>query len=205
LRAVPDTNEDRYDYCAGTSVHTWVKEIPLSRLEAALNAKKETRIGRLKSLAVERADSFGRAITLRIEGETPSITLKPTPKAKKTRASADELEDGGSYTLVATSPLTSESSEITQPVLRTLRATTLRSLLGDSVLKSTFFTVERNGSQIRFVGRGYGHGVGMCVAGANGMAKAGIGYREILARYYTGTLLNSLYDLTPAPATGKDN
>ncbi len=36
-------------------------------------------------------------------------------------------------------------------------------------------------------GEGYGHGVGMCQWGANGMAKRGKGFREILARYYPGT------------------
>jgi len=37
-----------------------------------------------------------------------------------------------------------------------------------------------------FRGQGYGHGVGMCQYGADGMARAGMGYREILARYYPG-------------------
>jgi SpoIID/LytB domain protein len=37
-----------------------------------------------------------------------------------------------------------------------------------------------------FRGQGWGHGVGMCQFGASGMAQAGSGYREILARYYPG-------------------
>lgn len=41
-----------------------------------------------------------------------------------------------------------------------------------------------------FLGAGYGHGVGMCQWGANGMAKRGKGYREILARYYPGTAVS---------------
>jgi stage II sporulation protein D len=40
-----------------------------------------------------------------------------------------------------------------------------------------------------FAGKGYGHGVGMCQWGANGMAKNGKTYREILARYYPDTVL----------------
>jgi stage II sporulation protein D len=40
-----------------------------------------------------------------------------------------------------------------------------------------------------FTGKGYGHGVGMCQWGANGMAKNGKTYREILARYYPDTVL----------------
>ena len=39
---------------------------------------------------------------------------------------------------------------------------------------------------IRFVGRGWGHGVGMCQNGAYGLARGGAGYVEILKTYYTG-------------------
>ena len=38
-----------------------------------------------------------------------------------------------------------------------------------------------------FSGRGWGHGLGLCQAGAYGMAAAGAGYREILAHYYPET------------------
>jgi peptidoglycan hydrolase-like amidase len=40
-----------------------------------------------------------------------------------------------------------------------------------------------------FVGRGFGHGVGMCQVGAYGMAQRGRSYREILTHYYTGVEL----------------
>src|SRR3954452_24184334 len=41
----------------------------------------------------------------------------------------------------------------------------------------------------RFVirGAGFGHGVGMSQYGAYGVALHGVGYRDILAHYYTGT------------------
>ena len=38
---------------------------------------------------------------------------------------------------------------------------------------------------------GYGHGVGMSQYGANAMAKAGTGWKDILAHYYTGAQLQS--------------
>lgn len=40
-----------------------------------------------------------------------------------------------------------------------------------------------------FYGMGYGHGVGMSQSGANGMAKAGYGYREIISYYYQGAVV----------------
>ena len=43
-----------------------------------------------------------------------------------------------------------------------------------------------------FFGRGWGHGLGLCQAGAYGMAASGAGYRDILAHYYPGTEIRSV-------------
>jgi stage II sporulation protein D len=57
-------------------------------------------------------------------------------------------------------------------------------------LPDTLFVVvagTRNGKPVlRFLGRGWGHGVGMCQNGAYGMARGGASYREILTTYYHG-------------------
>ena len=39
---------------------------------------------------------------------------------------------------------------------------------------------------VRFLGRGWGHGVGLCQNGAYGLARAGQGFEQILGHYYTG-------------------
>ncbi len=39
---------------------------------------------------------------------------------------------------------------------------------------------------MRFVGRGWGHGVGLCQHGSFGLARSGMGFRQILEHYYTG-------------------
>jgi SpoIID/LytB domain protein len=88
-------------------------------------------------------------------------------------------------------------------VVGTLATTTLsrelviRRALGD--LPSSAFMVERladaAGRAVAFVlwGAGWGHGVGMCQVGAAGMAAAGRDYREILAKYYQGAKIQTLY------------
>ena len=52
------------------------------------------------------------------------------------------------------------------------------------------FTVSKldgaDGPDFLFIGRGWGHGVGMCQNGAFGMALGGATYDQILRRYYTG-------------------
>ena len=57
------------------------------------------------------------------------------------------------------------------------------SLLG---LRSTFFNIEKVGSNVVVTTKGYGHGVGMSQYGALAMAKKGYQYDEILKHYYQG-------------------
>ncbi len=59
----------------------------------------------------------------------------------------------------------------------------IRQLLG---LRSADFDISESGDSIAFTTRGYGHGVGMSQYGANGMAKSGYSYLQILKHYYSG-------------------
>ena len=53
-------------------------------------------------------------------------------------------------------------------------------------LRSRDFTMWIDGETVYFETRGFGHGVGMSQYGANGMAKEGYTYTEILKHYYQG-------------------
>lgn len=53
-------------------------------------------------------------------------------------------------------------------------------------LKSSNFSVIVSKDKITFNVKGYGHGVGMSQCGADGMAKSGYNYINILKYYYTG-------------------
>ncbi len=66
---------------------------------------------------------------------------------------------------------------------------TFRNKLG---LRSTDIEIIKNSDSITFRTKGYGHGVGMSQYGANGMAKAGYSYEDILLHYYPGVRINSL-------------
>lgn len=68
----------------------------------------------------------------------------------------------------------------------TYDALMLRSLLG---LRSTDFDIIINNDIVSFVTRGYGHGVGMSQYGANGMAKEGFTYKDIITHYYPGVTI----------------
>ena len=69
-------------------------------------------------------------------------------------------------------------------------------------LSTDFYLVTSGGIQrytkgepvaYTFTGGGWGHGVGLSQYGSMGMANAGFGYADILAHYYPGTQLGSIY------------
>ena len=62
----------------------------------------------------------------------------------------------------------------------------VRELLG---LRSADFDISISDNNANITTRGYGHGVGMSQYGANGMANAGYGYKDILSHYSPGTTL----------------
>jgi stage II sporulation protein D len=61
-------------------------------------------------------------------------------------------------------------------------------------IKSTIFQIVDLGDKWAFLsGRGFGHGVGMCQSGAQGMARKDIMAKEILGFYYRGSRIKGIY------------
>jgi stage II sporulation protein D len=67
-----------------------------------------------------------------------------------------------------------------------------RAAIGTTVLRSTAFSVKKKDERLQFTGRGYGHGVGMCVIGAGRRARRGESMSEILSAYYPGLKIERL-------------
>jgi stage II sporulation protein D len=61
--------------------------------------------------------------------------------------------------------------------------------LGAKTVKSTLFSVKKVRGGLAFTGRGFGHGVGLCQAGALARIRAGASLEEVLAHYFPGTTL----------------
>jgi stage II sporulation protein D len=84
---------------------------------------------------------------------------------------------------------------VTENGSRSLKGGAIRSALK---LNEQLFVIDKRYSGNRvvsytFIGRGWGHGVGMCQYGAYGMAKLGVKYDDILKHYYTGIDLTRAY------------
>lgn len=58
-----------------------------------------------------------------------------------------------------------------------------RSIFG---LRSSNFTVEINQEKVKFIVKGYGHGVGLSQTGSDSLAKQGKKYDEIIKHFYQG-------------------
>ena len=59
-------------------------------------------------------------------------------------------------------------------------------------LRSNYFTITQNNEKITITTKGFGHGVGMSQYGANGMAKEGYKYDQILKHYYQNTEIKKI-------------
>jgi stage II sporulation protein D len=79
---------------------------------------------------------------------------------------------------------------------RVVRGDALRDVLtqafGARTVKSTWLDIRRNGPTFVFEGRGFGHGVGLCQAGALARIRAGAGVAAVLQKYFPGTRLVTL-------------
>jgi len=73
-----------------------------------------------------------------------------------------------------------------------VRGEEFRDALGSRAIKSTWFDVRRAGASYVFEGRGFGHGVGLCQAGALARIRAGAKLPVVLQQYFPGTRLITL-------------
>jgi len=64
--------------------------------------------------------------------------------------------------------------------------------LGWNKVRSDLYEIRNSAGKILISGKGSGHGVGLCQAGAEEMAREGKTYREILEFYYPGTNLRTV-------------
>lgn len=114
------------------------------------------------------------------EAELSALVKKKTGMDFGIVKALEPLETGPSGRIKYLRITGSERSEVIGKELNIRRA------LCESHLKSSAFTVSRDGDDFVLEGRGWGHGVGLCQIGAAVMADRGYDYKQILAHYYRG-------------------
>ncbi len=89
--------------------------------------------------------------------------------------------------------LTEIKFEGTRKTITIEKELAIRKALSENYLYSSCFVVNRDGNDFIIKGAGWGHGVGMCQAGAAMMALQGFKYRKILNHYYQNAEIVKLY------------
>jgi len=69
-----------------------------------------------------------------------------------------------------------------------------RNIVGPNFIKSNNYVIEMKGYYVDFLGKGWGHGIGLCQWGANFMARQGYSFDQILKYYYPGVEILPFYD-----------
>jgi stage II sporulation protein D len=154
---------------------SWALELTLPEIHAALRLRGIDG-ARLDDVRVESRTESGRVARLRLVGfgQPAAAPESVGPTARTGIAAGTGARAGiGMNT-------------------RTVTGDQFRMALGASHLRSTAFSVERVGERLRFTGRGYGHGVGLCVIGAGRRAARGDGPEAILAHYFPGVTVARL-------------
>lgn len=65
-----------------------------------------------------------------------------------------------------------------------------REIVGPNLIRSNNYFIVMQGYYCDFIGKGWGHGVGMCQWGAQGMSEQGFTYDKILQFYYPGSTIS---------------
>ena len=73
-----------------------------------------------------------------------------------------------------------------------ISGTEARSIFG---LRSTNFELSKESGKVKFIVKGYGHGVGMSQTGADSMAKSGSSAEEIILHFYVGVEIKDVNSL----------
>ena len=150
-------------------IMTYNGDIILSLYFARSNGKTEDAI-----LVFGSNEEYLKSVESPEESLTSEVTISKDEFCNKLNISCDAIN--------ISNVLKSSSGRINSLNIngKTFKGTEIRTLFD---LKSTDFDITID-SEIKFITKGYGHGVGMSQYGANKLAQNGKNYEEILKHYY---------------------
>ena len=161
-------NVDFYNFIRDNSYEAWDSDYAMFRWQTTTTgeilSQKVTGIGTVENITVKSRGAGGVAKELEITGSEGVKTVNG---------------QGQIRSILGNTSLT----------IRRKDGTTIN---GFDTLPSAFIAVEKSGSAFRIYGGGYGHGAGMSQNGAQGMAKGGSDYEDILKFFYSGTELETV-------------
>lgn len=197
LRSVEDKYESGYSY-----KYNWSVTYTVAELSEKL---KSYGVGTVTSMEITKCSEAGRPIEIVVKG-----TLKPEGVViAKDRCRTFLGLDSQGYTINGTSGSNTANTSFyikNKETTKQINQIKVKTASGETKLLSSgkVMVVGANGiknasesspevgpkvspTSYTFVGKGWGHAVGMSQEGAKGYADAGYTYDQILTHYYTGT------------------
>lgn len=144
------------DYEKNLPWYRWSAEISAEHLSDLVGLNTGRDIGNIENIEVTKRGSGDVATEIKVKGEKGTVIVETENKIRSALG-------GEGYRIKRNDGSVVESSLL---------------------LPSAFFTIKKMEDKFLIEGGGYGHGIGMSQNGANEMAKAGAGYKEILELFY---------------------
>lgn len=211
LRGVPSPSDvEALSTGWGAEGYRWTRAIPLPRL-ADLRTAAGGALGELREVRVLRTAPGGQPVELELLGDRGAVTLSgdairttlglPSAFAEFRTVPAERL------VLLNPTPrrvatLQSDGYSLEQR----RRSLAFAEAPADvRLVRGTLDVVEfRLPPRLLVNGRGFGHGVGMSQWGAQGLAKDGYSFDQILTHYYQGVVVERVGQESGSPSTTPD-
>lgn len=152
-------------------------------------------VGDILSVTVTEYSQSGRVVKLKITGTKRSYTFE---KSKTRSIFGANFLNSQKYSIHTDSDIYIMGQNTENKVPTTTGEVKVRSKSGVGSVKRSMERIYTKGANTKksyaivptyytFIGKGWGHGVGLSQWGARGMAEAGFTYDEILMHYFPGT------------------
>lgn len=183
-------NKDIAAYDSDTTYFRWRAELDMAgSLEGVNQAIRERSQANPANIQILKADGS--------EGEAGDIAGFGTIVGMSTA----ERSSGGCIKKLQISYEKGSVQIMNEYNIRYILGTSMRKLTNKedkevdmTLLPSAYCTIIPVESGYVLYGGGYGHGIGMSQNGANGMAKAGMSYTDILMKFYQGITIENIYN-----------
>lgn len=203
LVSVDCVDEQGIADCASSPYASWQASWSKDELGQELSQYFGKKLGSVVGLEVVEQGPSGRVAKLKVHFENDSAMLLEygaVRSALRFKDSAGNIRSLPSSKFTITEGLfKSPEAEITHPKQTVpIMGQVLNLIETEKDLEEEIADLRQPGKQSNYIvlsGQGWGHGVGMCQWGAMGMAKRGKDYRQILARYFVDTKIDSLENL----------
>ncbi len=183
--------DDIYEDVENIKGDIWQVKYTPAEIEAKLSAAG-VNIGNVTDLTIAEQGADMRVTKLIISGTAGShtLTFEKCRTFFNLKSQYYSISGGGTASSTASVLTASGISSVNMGNSKVLSASGISNMPESAVVKGAENKVSllSMGDDIEFVfdGRGSGHGIGMSQYGAQGMAKAGFSYTDIIKFYFTG-------------------